>query len=106
MNKPTIREMAEQLHSNQLHARHRTYQETIYWCRQWRLLAEQAVAGMQAVAAQTREQDAQIVPTSWLDGLLTGPNAVIGSPPYGCQDIERLLRAIKAAIRSAAEGER
>lgn len=35
------------------------------------------------------------VPTSRLDSLLTGPNAVLGKPPWGCSDIERLLRAIK-----------
>ena len=35
------------------------------------------------------------IPTSWLDPLLTGPEAVIGDPPYDCRDIERLLNAIR-----------
>lgn len=39
-------------------------------------------------------------PTSWLDSLLTGPNAVVGKPPFGCPDVERLLRAIKARVTS------
>jgi hypothetical protein len=30
--------------------------------------------------------------------MLTGPNAVIGKPPYGCPDIERLLNAIRQRI--------
>ena len=40
------------------------------------------------------------VPTNWVDPLLTGPDAVIGSPPYNCGDIERLLLAIAARIRT------
>jgi hypothetical protein len=40
----------------------------------------------------------EAVPTSWLDPMLTGPNAVIGNPPYGCPDIERLLNAIRQRI--------
>jgi hypothetical protein len=40
-------------------------------------------------------------PTNWLDPLLTGPTAVIGKPPYGCPDIERLLNALKARILDA-----
>ncbi len=39
-----------------------------------------------------------LVPTNWLDPLLTGPDAVIGKPPYGCPDIERLLRAVRDRI--------
>lgn len=38
------------------------------------------------------------IPTSWLDSLLTGPDAVIGKGPWGCPDIERLLAAIKQRI--------
>jgi hypothetical protein len=37
-----------QLASNQKHERHKNHQETFYWCRQWRLLAEQAVAQLAA----------------------------------------------------------
>ena len=36
------------------------------------------------------------IPTNWTDPLLTGPEAVIGNPPYDCRDIERLLNAIRA----------
>ena len=35
------------------------------------------------------------IPTSWLDSLLTGDKAVIGSPPYGCDDIENLLNELR-----------
>ena len=41
------------------------------------------------------------IPTSWLDPLLTGPRAVIGTPPYGCPDIERLLNALRIRVRAA-----
>lgn len=45
-----------------------------------------------------------LVPHTWLDPLLTGPKAVIGSPPYDCRDIQRLLLAITHRI-SVAETE-
>ena len=35
-----------------------------------------------------------IIPNTWLDPLLSGPNAVLGKPPYDCGDIERLLNAL------------
>jgi hypothetical protein len=35
------------------------------------------------------------VPTTWLDPLLTGPDAVMGEPPWNCPEVEVLLRAIK-----------
>ena len=41
---------------------------------------------------------ANLVPSNWLDPLLTGANAAIGKPPYDCQDIERLLNCIRASI--------
>lgn len=56
------------------------------------------VAIDQAIVARG-ERAASKVPTNWIDGLLTGPEAVIGKPPYSCTDIEDLLRAIAAAIR-------
>ena len=43
---------------------------------------------------------AKEVPTSWLDPLLTGTTKVVGEPPYGCPDIERLLNAIRKRIEA------
>ena len=43
------------------------------------------------------------VPHSWLDPLLTGDKAVIGSPPYDCQDIERLLNTIRERTETDEE---
>lgn len=56
------------------------------------------------IRADERERCAQLVPTNWLDPLLTGPRAVIGKPPYNCPDIERLLSALAAAIRTGNPG--
>lgn len=59
-----------------------------------------------AIAAAKRDMVAKVMeafPTNWTDGLLTGPNAVIGNPPFGCPDIEALLHAIKERIRSQVE---
>jgi len=41
---------------------------------------------------------ADAVPHTWLDNLLTGPNAVLEGGTWGCTDIERLLKAVKARI--------
>jgi len=41
------------------------------------------------------------VPTSWLDPLLTGPDAALKGPgPWGCPDIENLLRAVRKRVQS------
>lgn len=42
-----------------------------------------------------------LVPTNWCDPLLTGPDAVIGPPPYTCQDVERVLLAVASRVRTA-----
>ena len=56
----------------------------------------------EAVASET-ERCALKVPTSWLDSMLSGEDAAVRKPPYGCPDIERLLHAIAAAIRAPRE---
>lgn len=39
------------------------------------------------------------IPTNWLDPLLTGPDAALkGTGPWDCQDIERLLQAVKKRL--------
>jgi hypothetical protein len=43
-----LRELIAQVESNQKHERHANSRETAYWCRQWRLLAEQFAAAVQA----------------------------------------------------------
>ena len=43
------------------------------------------------------------IPVTWLDPLLTGENAVMGDPPYSCDDIERLLIEIKSRIKETEE---
>lgn len=46
----------------------------------------------------------EVVPTSWLDPLLTGPRSVIPSPgkEITYKHIEALLRAVKARVKDAA----
>lgn len=53
--------------------------------------------------ADTVAACAEQIPTSWLDNLLTGPDAVVGKPPYNCPDIERLLSALQTRIRAIAD---
>ena len=48
-----------------------------------------------------REECANLIPTSWLDPLLTGPNAVIGEHPYDEYDIDNLLRSVRGRIIGA-----
>lgn len=40
------------------------------------------------------------VPLTWLDPMLTGPDAVIGDPPYTCKDIEAVCKAIRRRIEA------
>jgi len=40
----------------------------------------------------------ELIPTTWLDPLLTGKDKVIGEHPYNGKDIERLLSALKKRI--------
>lgn len=56
-----------------------------------------------AAVAEKQEWCAKVIPTSWLDPMLSGPKSVMVPPPWGCQDIERLLHHIRTAIR-AGEG--
>jgi hypothetical protein len=41
----------------------------------------------------------ELIPTNWLDPLLTGKGTVLGDAPWFCPDIERLLNAIKKRIQ-------
>lgn len=55
---------------------------------------------------QRRPAPADLVPSNWLDPLLTGPTAVLpGGYRYCPQDIERLLNAIRARIENAMKAE-
>lgn len=51
------------------------------------------------------KRPSDLVPTSWLDPLLTGPDAVLEGYVYGPKDIERLLLAVKARLDKAQESE-
>ena len=42
------------------------------------------------------------IPHTWLDPLLSGPNAVINGYEFTCRDIERLLNAIRERVLSRA----
>lgn len=64
---------------------------------------ERKAAEAEAAVAAERERCASLVPTSWLDPLLTGKGGM-GQPPYSCPDIERLLSALAAAIRAGNAG--
>ena len=46
---------------------------------------------------------ADLVPSSWLDPLLTGPDKVLHGEPgtWGCPEIETLLNAIRERIQRA-----
>jgi hypothetical protein len=50
--------------------------------------------------AKKRKPLSDLVPTNWLDPLLTGPQG-IGTPPYQGRHIEQLLRGIQDRIRVA-----
>lgn len=54
-----------------------------------------------AVAAE-RQRCAKLVPTSWLDSLLSGKDAP--KLPLGAREVEALLRGIQDRIRNGADG--
>ena len=62
---------------------------------------ERGEARVEAIEAATIERCLATVPSNWCDVLLTGPDAPKGA--WGCSDIERLLRAIRAALRALGE---
>jgi hypothetical protein len=66
-------------------------------------LAAILARALTAVRDEEQERAANKVPDSWVDPLLTGPDAVLkGFGPWAGPDIERLLNAIQARIRAAA----
>jgi hypothetical protein len=48
---------------------------------------------------------ADLIPTTWLDPLLTGPGAVLDGYTYTPKDIERLLLALKERMERAQKAE-
>ena len=66
--------------------------------------ADQMREAIATARAQALKEAAQEVPTTWLDPMLTGPDA-IGSPPFGGTQIEQLCRRIAGRIRSLAGAE-
>jgi hypothetical protein len=70
-------------------------------------LQQMVVEKLAAALAESRtaglEEAARIIPTNWLDSLLSGSDAVIKQPPYNCTDIENLLRAIKVRITTPSK---
>lgn len=52
-----------------------------------------------SVVLEERERCADAVPTNWSHPMLSGPKAILrGLGRWGCEDINRLLNAIRAAI--------
>lgn len=45
------------------------------------------------------ELPSDLIPTTWLDPLLSGKDRIIGEPLFDCSDIEQLLKAIKIRIQ-------
>lgn len=62
------------------------------------------VMGVRAERAKSKE-DAEkiiaIIPTNWIDPLLSGPDSPLSDPPYGCPEVEGLLLALKNRIITA-----
>lgn len=54
----------------------------------------------QARVSGTLDPVLACIPTNWLDPMLTGPQRVIGDPPYDCRDIERVLLAVRYRIEA------
>jgi transposase-like protein len=57
---PTPEQLIAQVASNQKHERHLNYRETVYWCRQWRLSAEQLAVALTAALERIQELENQL----------------------------------------------
>ena len=62
-------------------------------------IAAYAQQAASAAVLQERERAAKVVPTSWLDPLMRD---MLRGGPWGCPEIEALLRRVAAAIREGA----
>jgi hypothetical protein len=60
--------------------------------------AHYATVALDLIRAETLEEAARVVPTTWLDPLLTGPGAT--ELPLDGPGVEKLCRGIAAAIRA------
>jgi len=58
--------------------------------------------GLQKAVESEREACAKEMPTTWLDPLLSGPDAP--NLPWGCPEIEAYTRALADRIRARTEG--
>jgi hypothetical protein len=62
-----------------------------------------ATSPYRRVEALVRQQIAKelidCLPTTWLDPMLTGKDAVLGKNPWGCPDIEKLINAIRKKMK-------
>ena len=65
---------------------------------QFVLNAEELSAFASKVRESEREACADLIPTNWLDPILSGKGAI--KLPAGCPEIETLLREIGRRIRS------
>jgi hypothetical protein len=77
-------------------------------CKHGRLARSCEICELERENAELKKLCKRIIneiPCSWLDSLLSGPENVLGNMPYGCQQIERLLNAIrKRASALVAKG--
>jgi hypothetical protein len=70
----SIEAMKQALEAHKKNERHRTVAETRYWCDQYRLLSEQAIAAIEAAEKQDVEQSSTESketfdqPVGWMDG--------------------------------------
>lgn len=67
-------------------------------------LAEYIATVRREARDEAFKEAADLIPSNWLDSLLSGPEKVVGKHPYGGLDIERLLNALRERIRGAGSG--
>lgn len=69
-------------------------------------MTERAKKAKQKARSKRDTAILEAIPATWLDSLLTGPDAVVAKSPYDCPDIERLLQAIRERVQTIMESRR
>ena len=75
------------------------YTATISYYTELEIALKKATNDRTAIIKECADQ----IPTTWFDAILTGKDAVVGEHPWGCPEVEAILKAVKKRILSRVD---